>query len=160
MKEFSHLDSKGNAKMVNIKRKKNTNRKAIAKGKIFLDIDTINMILDKKISKGNVFDVSRIAAIMAIKKTSLLIPMCHSLLIEGIDVDFLINKEKLFIEVICNVEANYKTGVEMEALTGVSIALLTIYDMCKAVDKNMYITDIYLLKKIGGKSGNYIRKEI
>ena len=157
--KLSHINEKGDARMVSIDEKKETKRVAIAKGKIYLSAELLDLITDHKVPKGDVLSVGRIAGIMAAKETSHLIPMCHPLLIEGSSVTFEIMKEDGYIEGACQVKVSGKTGVEMEALTGVTVALLAIYDMCKAFDKNMVISDIRLIKKTGGKSGVYEREE-
>lgn len=157
--EFTHLDEQGKAKMVDVGGKDITTRTALATGKIILPTKILDAILDNSVPKGDVFSVARVAGIMAAKKTSSMIPMCHPLLINSCSVDFVIDKENNFIEAICTVKVDGKTGVEMEALTGVSFALLTIYDMCKGIDKGMTITDIILEKKSGGKSGIYERSK-
>lgn len=157
--EFTHLDEQGKAKMVDVGGKDITTRTALAIGKIILPTKILDAILDNSVPKGDVFSVARVAGIMAAKKTSSMIPMCHPLLINSCSVDFVIDKENNFIEAICTVKVDGKTGVEMEALTGVSFALLTIYDMCKGIDKGMTITDIILEKKSGGKSGIYERSK-
>lgn len=156
--ELSHLNEQGDAQMVFIDEKNYTKRIALAKGKIYLSSGLLNLITEHKVPKGDVLSVSRIAGIMATKETSRLIPMCHPLLIEGSSLTFEIIKDKGYIEAACEVKVSGKTGVEMEALTGVTVALLAIYDMCKAVDKNMFIGDVRLIKKIGGKSGVYKRE--
>ncbi len=158
MGEFSHIDEKGNVKMVDISDKEKTQRKADAKGIIKMDSDTLNRIKEDNINKGPVLETARVAAIMAVKNTSDTIPMCHPISIGGIDVKFSY-KDDSTIEIEVTVKSYDKTGVEMEALHGVSAAGLTIYDMCKAVDKDMVIGDIRLIEKIGGKSGHYVRTE-
>lgn len=156
--EFSHLDEQGKAKMVDVGGKGVTTRTAFATGKILVPAKIMEAILDKKVPKGDVFSVARVAGIMAVKGAAGLIPMCHPLPINSCSVDFMIDKENLLINASCEVKVDGKTGVEMEALTGVSVALLTIYDMCKGIDKGMTITDILLEKKTGGKSGTYERR--
>jgi len=158
MKKLSHLDKEGRAKMVDITRKPVTHRKAVAKGAVFMKPGTMKLIVDKKIPKGDVFSVARIAGIMAAKKTSELIPMCHPLEITAIDILFNRSPQKNKIDIESRVSIAGRTGVEMEALTAVSVAALAIYDMCKAVDKEMVISDIMLLEKRGGKSGIFKRK--
>ena len=155
MGEFTHFDSKGNAIMVDVSEKKDTLRVAVAKGSIFVGPEVLEAIVEDKVSKGDVLGVARIAGIMAAKQTSNLIPMCHPLFITKCSVDFNIDKDKSCIYAICTAATKGATGVEMEALTGVSVALLTIYDMCKAIDKSMEIGEIHLVKKSGGKSGDY-----
>ena len=158
--KLNHFDSKGNAIMVDVTEKNVTERKAIAKGKIFVNDETYKRILDGNMTKGDVLGVARIAGIMATKKTSDLIPMCHPLMLTKSQIDFEFNEEEKSITAISTVKLSGKTGVEMEALTGVNVALLTIYDMCKAIDKNMVISDIHLVEKTGGKSGNFIFENI
>ena len=146
--------------MVDVTEKNVTERKAIAKGKIFVNDETYKRILDGNMTKGDVLGVARIAGIMATKKTSDLIPMCHPLMLTKSQIDFEFNEKEKSITAISTVKLSGKTGVEMEALTGVNVALLTIYDMCKAIDKNMVISDIHLVEKTGGKSGNFIFENI
>ena len=154
---FTHFDEQGNAIMVDVSEKEVTSRVAAASGKICVNAEVMDAVLHQKVKKGDVLGVARIAGIMAVKQTPHLIPMCHTLLISKCSVDFEIDKEKLEIKAICTVKVEGKTGVEMEALTGVSVTLLTIYDMCKAIDKRMEITDIRLESKEGGKSGLFVR---
>ena len=158
--KLNHFDSKGNAIMVDVTEKNVTERKAIAKGKIFVNGETYKRILDGNMTKGDALGVARIAGIMATKKTSDLIPMCHPLMLTKSQIDFEFNEKEKSITAISTVKLSGKTGVEMEALTGVNVALLTIYDMCKAIDKNMGISDIHLVEKTGGKSGNFIFENI
>jgi len=150
-KILTHIDKKGNAKIVNISTKKITQRKAIAFGIIKVSSDVISIIKSDSNKKGDVLNVSKIAGIMAAKNTSSLIPLCHQITLENIDLDFKIDTKKNQINVTATVECFGKTGVEMESLTAVSVSLLTIYDMCKAIDKSMEIKEIYLLNKAGGK---------
>ena len=150
-KILTHIDKKGNAKIVNISTKKITQRKAIAFGIIKVSSDVISIIKSDSSKKGDVLNVSKIAGIMAAKNTSSLIPLCHPITLENIDLDFKIDTKKNQINVTATVECFGKTGVEMESLTAVSVSLLTIYDMCKAIDKSMEIKEIYLLNKAGGK---------
>lgn len=156
--KLTHFDEKGNAIMVDVSDKKETERIAIASGKILINDEILNAILNDSIEKGDVLGVARVAGIMAVKKTSDLIPMCHPLMITKCSIDFEVNEEEKFIEVICTTKLKGKTGVEMEALTGATVALLTIYDMCKAIDKSMEITDVHLVRKSGGKSGDFINE--
>ena len=153
--KLNHFDSKGNAIMVDVTEKNVTERKAIAKGKIFVNDETYKRILDGNMTKGDVLGVARIAGIMATKKTSDLIPMCHPLMLTKSQIDFEFNEKEKSITAISTVKLSGKTGVEMEALTGVHVALLTIYDMCKAVDKRMHMEGIHLCQKKGGKSGAF-----
>ncbi|MDO5714985.1 MAG: cyclic pyranopterin monophosphate synthase MoaC [Tissierellia bacterium] len=156
---FTHFDTKGNAQMVDVSQKAKTARFAIAGGKIYLSKNCFDRIFDQKIQKGDVLTVAQIAGIMGMKKTGELIPLCHPLFLSGSSIEFVPHPEESSIEVMAKVKTNGKTGVEMEALTGVSITLLTIYDMVKSVDKSMVIGDIKLLEKSGGKSGDYVRNE-
>ncbi|ADR18052.1 cyclic pyranopterin monophosphate synthase MoaC [Calditerrivibrio nitroreducens] len=155
--KLTHFDEEGRSRMVDVTEKSDTFRVAVASGKVYMKPETLKRILDKEIEKGDVFGVARVAAIMGLKKTSDLIPMCHPLNITGADVYFKPNTEESYVEITVSVKLTGKTGVEMEALTGVSVAALTIYDMCKAIDKEMTISDIMLLSKSGGKSGEFKR---
>lgn len=154
--KFTHFNEKGRAHMVEVSEKNDTKRVAVATGVINMKKETINLIKEGLIKKGDVLSVAQIGGIMGAKKTSELIPMCHNIFLTGADIRFNILDESIEIE--AEVKTVGKTGVEMEALTAVSLAALTIYDMCKAVDKDMTIGDIKLMKKTGGKSGEYIRK--
>lgn len=160
MIEFTHFDSQGNAVMVDVSSKDTTVRTAVAKGTIAVNSHVMEAVLNCSVKKGDVLGVARIAGIMAVKNTAFLIPMCHTITINKASVDFNIYKETGCIHAVCTVTAEGKTGVEMEALTGATTALLTVYDMCKAIDKHMEIKEVYLEKKTGGKSGDfYNRKE-
>jgi cyclic pyranopterin monophosphate synthase len=159
MDKLSHLDEQGRAKMVDVSDKDITNRIAVARGTIHMRTETLALILDDKIEKGDVFSVARVAGIMAAKKTSELIPMCHPLNITSVEIDLTPAKNPARVEIAASVRVSGKTGVEMEAMTAVSVAGLTIYDMCKAVDREMSIGEIRLVKKSGGKSGTFLRKE-
>ena len=158
-KDFTHFDNSGNAIMVDVSDKEVTSRAALAKGKIVMNNETILAILGGTAKKGDVLGVARIAGIMAAKKCYELIPLCHPLNFDKCTIDFSVNEIKNEIEASCNVNLYAKTGAEMEALTGVSVALLTIYDMCKALDRAMVITDIRLCEKSGGASGRFLREE-
>ena len=147
--KLTHFDSKGNAVMVDVSEKNITQRVAIAKGKIYVNKVVIEAIVNDTVEKGDVLGVARVAGIMGVKKTSELIPMCHPLMITKCSIDFNVNEEENYIEAVCTAKVNGKTGVEMEALTGVNVALLTIYDMCKAIDKTMEISEVHLAKKTG-----------
>lgn len=149
---LTHIDKKGNAKIVDISDKKITKRIAIASGKIYVTNKILEQIKNNEAKKGDILTVAKIAGIMAAKKTSDLIPLCHPLKIDDIQIIFDIDNSKKVIYAEAAVKCENKTGVEMEALTGISIALLTIYDMCKASTHDMKITDIRLIKKSGGKS--------
>lgn len=153
--KLTHFDKDGNAVMVDVTKKEKTERIAIATGKVKASKETITLIKNGEIGKGDVLGVARVAGIMAMKKTSDLIPMCHPIMINGCSIDFEIDEENSEIIITGTSKIFEKTGVEMEALTGVSVAALTIYDMCKAVDKRMVIDDIHLVKKTGGKSGEF-----
>ena len=153
--KLTHFDNKGNAVMVDVSNKNETERIAIATGTVKASSETIELIKSGQIGKGDVLGVARVAGIMAMKNTSNLIPMCHPVMITGSSIDFEIDSEKNEIIITATSKVVHKTGVEMEALTGVSIAALTIYDMCKAVDKRMVIGDVHLVKKLGGKSGGF-----
>lgn len=151
--KFSHVDSAGKARMVDVSSKDNTFRLARASGRIKLKPTTLRLIRENEIKKGDVIGVARIAGIQGAKKVSELIPLCHNLLLTDVEVEFRLKKNK--IEVESTVKCFGKTGVEMEALTAVACACLTIYDMCKGVDREMRIEDIFLLEKRGGRSGVY-----
>ena len=157
--EFTHFNDEGRAKMVDVSHKDKTERSATAHALVILNEVTYKMIIDKKMKKGDVLQVAQIAGIMAAKKTSDLIPMCHPIAITGVDMNFILDDENHSIEIEGTVKCTGETGVEMEALTAVSTAALTIYDMCKAVQKDIEITDIYLAEKLGGKSGIYRKGE-
>ncbi len=157
MSKLTHFNEEGRAKMVEVGHKLNTQREAICEGIIKMKPETLKRIIDHDIKKGDVLAVAQVAGIMSAKRTSDLIPMCHNIFLSGADVAFEIDEEKSRIIITATVKSTGKTGVEMEALTAVSVAGLTIYDMCKAIDKEMVISDICLLKKSGGKSGDYVR---
>lgn len=157
MSEFTHFDGEGNAIMVDVSDKKDTVREALAVGTIKLSRECYNKVKDGSMMKGDVLGIARVAGIMGAKKTSELIPLCHILNISKVTIDFAMNDEEHSITASCTAKTVGKTGVEMEALTGVNVCLLTIYDMCKAVDKGMEITDIKLMRKLGGKSGTWER---
>lgn len=155
--KLSHFDQKGNAIMVDVSEKNVTRRVAIASGRIKVNREVMEAVTKGTVEKGDVLGVARVAGIMAVKQTSHLIPMCHPLFIQKCSIDFEIDEAASEIKAQCMTKLEGKTGVEMEALTGVSVALLTIYDMCKAIDKSMVITDVRLEEKTGGKSGTYRR---
>jgi len=155
MTKLTHIGEDGAVKMVDVTDKAVTDREAVARGKIEMQLETLHLITEGKLPKGNVLETARIAGIMAAKRTSDIIPMCHPLTITGIDLDFEI--EGACIVASASVRVPDRTGVEMEALSAVSVALLTIYDMCKAVDRGMVINEICLLRKSGGHSGTYVR---
>jgi len=158
MKKLTHIDSEGRAKMVDVTDKPSTQRMARAKCSVYMKPETLRLIQDKKIPKGDVLCVARTAGIMAAKKTSELVPMCHPLNITSVDIKFDVDNNKNKIDIETVVKITGRTGVEMEALTAVSCAALTIYDMCKAVDRQMYISEIMLMEKKGGKSGLFKRR--
>lgn len=154
-KGLTHFDGEGNAVMVDVSGKDVTSRTATAKGSIRVNRAVMDAVVNHTAKKGDVLGVARVAGIMAVKQTSSLIPMCHTLLISKCSVDFETDRENLTITAFCTVKVEGKTGVEMEALTGASVALLTVYDMCKAIDKGMVLSDIHLVEKKGGKSGDF-----
>ena len=159
MSDLTHFDKDGNAIMVDVSDKPVTARVAVATGKIYVCQEIFEKIQRHEIAKGDVLGVARLAGIMATKHTSDLIPLCHPLPLTKCEVNFELKETEntlYYIEATCLVKTDGQTGVEMEALTGVQIALLTIYDMCKAVDKSMVITDVHLLSKSGGKSGDFL----
>jgi cyclic pyranopterin phosphate synthase len=151
---LTHIDKEGRAVMVDVGWKEETEREAVASGQVIMGKETMNLIRNGQMKKGDVLTVARIAGIMGAKRTSELIPLCHPLPLDKISVDLELDDEKNAIIIICTAKTTAKTGVEMEALTAVSVTALTIYDMCKAVDKTMQIQDIRLMKKTGGKSGD------
>ena len=153
--EFTHFDEQGNARMVDVGNKAETVREASARGSIFMSPLCLSMVKSGTMAKGDVLAVARVAGIMGAKRTSDLIPLCHQLNLTRLSVDFDFCEERNEIQAVCTARTTGKTGVEMEALTGVTTALLTIYDMCKAVDRGMEIGEIYLEHKSGGKSGEY-----
>ena len=158
MNKLTHIDDDGSIKMVDISEKEITTRFARGCGRIEMSPDTMDMLVSGKAKKGNVLETARLAGIMAAKKNSDLIPLCHPIKIKCVTIDFDIVSEKNFVNVFCEIKCSDATGAEMEALCGVSIACLTIYDMLKAVDKEMVIGNICLLEKSGGKTGHFIRK--
>lgn len=157
--ELTHFDAQGNAVMVDVTEKAITMRMAVATGKIKVNQAVFNAIQEGTVKKGDVLGVARVAGIMAAKKTFELIPMCHPLLLTKCSIEFTLHESELEVEAKCLVKVTGQTGVEMEALTGVNVALLTIYDMCKAMDKGMVISEVKLMEKQGGKSGHYLREE-
>lgn len=157
MSELTHFDERGRARMVDVGDKEETHRVAVARGEVRMRAETLRLIVEGRASKGDVLGVARVAAIMAAKKTHEIIPMCHPLMLTSIEVDFQPDEERSAVEVVARVETRGKTGVEMEALTAVSAAALTIYDMVKAVDRGMVIGEIRLEHKSGGRSGTWDR---
>ncbi len=158
-KDFTHFNEKGRAKMVNVGEKPVNVRTAVAAGRVYVNEETFALIKSGGMKKGDVLGVAQVAGIMGAKKTSDIIPMCHPIMINGIDIDLSLNEELLSVDVTASVSVDERTGVEMEALSAVSIACLTVYDMCKAVQKDMVISDIRLMKKTGGVHGDFERKE-
>jgi cyclic pyranopterin phosphate synthase len=159
MAKLSHLDADGKARMVDVSGKDVTKRIAAARGTIFMRAETLSLIMEKKVEKGDVFSVARVAGIMAAKKTFELIPMCHPLNITSVEIELTPQQDPPRVEIEAVVKVTGKTGVEMEAMTAVAVAGLTIYDMCKAVDREMTLSEVRLVKKSGGKSGAFIRTE-
>jgi cyclic pyranopterin phosphate synthase len=157
MAELSHLDSKGRANMVDVSEKPNTDRTAVASGRILMDASTMDLIEAGDNKKGDVLATARIAGIQAAKRCSELIPLCHPLMLSSVKVELELDREQSAVTIKAVCKVNGQTGVEMEALTAVSVAALTVYDMCKAVDKNMTISDICLQEKSGGRSGHFTR---
>ena len=159
MARLSHLDSEGRARMVDVTDKDATSRVAVARGMICMRPETLDMIVEKKVAKGDVFSVARVAAMMAAKKTPDLIPMCHPLNITSVELSLTPERNPARVEIEAVVKVTGQTGVEMEAMTAVAVCGLTIYDMCKAADREMSMGEIRLVKKSGGKSGTFSRKE-
>jgi len=161
MQRLTHFDKKGRAKMVDVSKKKETMREAVVRGSVFMNPKTFKSILSGKIAKGDVFAVAKVAGIMAAKKTSEIIPMCHPLNLSHVEVNFYPFEKESRIDIEAKVRIKAQTGVEMEGFVAVATAGLTIYDMCKAIDRGMVLSDIHLVKKTGGKSGTYAvrRKE-
>jgi len=159
MARLTHLDSEGCARMVDMTERDITHRIAVARGTVFMRPETLTMIVEKRVEKGDVFSVARVAGIMAAKKTSELIPMCHPLNITSVEIFLNPDEKPARVEIEAVVKVAGQTGVEMEAMTAVAVCGLTIYDMCKAVDREMTLSDIRLVKKRGGKSGIFVRQE-
>lgn len=153
MEELTHIDAEGKPRMVDISGKPDTPRQAVAKGSLWMKPATLELIQKKEVAKGDVLDVAKLAGIMAAKQTPQLIPLCHPILIGEINLEFSLDEKSSRIEITTTVKSTGKTGVEMEALTATAVAALTIYDMCKAVDRGMKIENIRLVSKSGGKSG-------
>lgn len=158
MGEFSHFNEEGRAKMVDVGGKDVTKRTAVAVGRVLVNKECFDLIKSGGLKKGDVLGTAQIAGIMGAKKTSEVIPMCHPIMINGADIRFRLNEEDLAVEIRSEVKCSGVTGVEMEALTAVSIAALTVYDMCKAIQKDMVIDQIHLVSKSGGKSGDFFWK--
>lgn len=158
--DLTHINDQGRARMVDVSDKEETHREAIAACNVYMKPKTLARIKEGTMKKGDVLSVAQVAGIMGAKSTSSIIPMCHPIMISGCDISFNLDFEKNRVEITATVKNSGQTGVEMEALTAVSIAGLTIYDMCKAIDKEMIVSDVMLLRKIGGKSGVFERKLI
>ena len=158
MGDFTHLNEEGRARMVDVSDKEDTKREAVACGSVFMKPETLSLIKEGRIKKGDVLAVAQVAGIQGAKRTSDMIPMCHNIFLSGSDLSFQLDEEKGEVYIQAKVTCTGKTGVEMEALTAVSMAALTIYDMCKAVDREMVMSNIMLLEKKGGKSGVFVRK--
>lgn len=159
MAELTHFNDEGRAKMVDVSAKDVTLRTATAGGTVILSGETFALVESGRMKKGDVLAVAQVAGIMAAKKNAELIPMCHPIALTGVDISFVLDREKHTIDISATVRCKGETGVEMEALTAVSVTALTIYDMCKAAQKDIVIDNIRLLSKTGGKSGDYLRKE-
>ena len=157
--DFTHFDDRGNARMVNVGEKPETLRTAVAAGRVIVNQKTFELIRTGGMKKGDVLTVAQIAGIMAAKRTPEIIPMCHPILLSGIEVALELNEVECAVDIRAEVTCSGQTGVEMEALTAVSAAALTVYDMCKAVQRDMIIDDIRLLRKTGGQSGSFIRED-
>ena len=155
--DFTHFNDNGRARMVDVSEKSDTVRTAVAAGRVKMNRETFALVKTGGMKKGDVLGAAQIAGIMAAKRTPDLIPMCHTLLLSGVDLDLALNEDDCTVDITATVKCTGQTGVEMEALTAVSVAALTVYDMCKAVQRDMEITDIRLLKKTGGKSGVFER---
>jgi len=158
MPKLTHFDKKGRAKMVDVSEKSETLREAVVRGSVFMNPRTFKAIRSGKISKGDVLAVAKVAGIMAAKKTSEVIPMCHPLNLAHVEINFYPFQKESRIDIEARVKIKARTGVEMEGLVAVAVAGLTLYDMCKAIDRGMVISDIHLVKKTGGKSGTYTAK--
>lgn len=159
MGDFTHFNTQGRAKMVDVSGKTATAREAVARGRVLLSAETFELITSGKIEKGDVLAVAQVAGIMAAKRTPDIIPMCHPITLTGVDISFELDAESSSVTIEATARCTGETGVEMEALTAVSAAALTIYDMCKAVQKDIVIENIFLVKKTGGKSGIYQRSD-
>ena len=158
--DFTHFDHRGNARMVQVGEKETTKRQAVAAGRVLVNARTYELIRTGGVKKGDVLTVAQIAGIMGAKKTADLIPMCHNIMLTGVDLELSLNEEMRSVDIVATATCTGVTGVEMEALTAVTTAALTVYDMCKAVQRDMVIDDIRLLRKSGGQSGDFIREEL
>ena len=155
MEDFTHFNENGRARMVDVSEKPETVRTAVAFGRVLVNADTFALIRSGGMKKGDVLTTAQIGGIMGAKRTSDIIPMCHNVPLSGVDIDFHMNEDDLAVEITATAKCAGQTGVEMEALTAVSVAALTVYDMCKAVQRDIVIDRICLLRKSGGKSGNF-----
>ena len=158
MGRLTHVDEKGRARMVDVGGKPDTERVAIARGRVLMKPATLSLITSGKVAKGDVFAVARVGAIMAAKRTSEIVPLCHPVPVTSLSADLWPGSDGASVEIEVTARCTGKTGVEMEALTGVSAAALTVYDMCKAVDRDMVVSDVRLVYKAGGKSGEFLRE--
>jgi cyclic pyranopterin monophosphate synthase len=159
MGELTHLDAHGHARMVDVGSKEITQREAVARGSILMQPETLALILTNNVPKGDVLAAARIAGIMAAKRTSDLIPLCHPLPLTAIHIELVADQQQHVLRIEATARCSGQTGVEMEALTAVTVAALTVYDMCKAVDRGIRITDIHLARKTGGKSGDFVAEQ-
>ena len=159
MKDFTHFNEEGRAKMVNVGEKPPTVRTAVAAARVLVNRETFDLIRSGGMKKGDVLTVAQVAGVMGAKRTPELIPMCHPILIDGVDLKLRLDEERCSVEITAAVSCDGRTGVEMEALTAAATAALTVYDMCKAVQKDMVITDLRLLEKTGGVHGDFRREE-
>lgn len=159
MEDFTHFDDRGRARMVDVGEKTPTRRRALAGARVYVSRDTLALIRDGGMKKGDVLAVAQVAGIMGAKRTAELIPMCHPVQVEGIDLTLTLDEARCCVDIRAAVRCDGRTGVEMEALTAVSAAALTVYDMCKAVQRDMVISDVRLLEKTGGVHGDFIREE-
>jgi len=156
---LTHVDERGRARMVDVSPKPATTRTAVAAGRVVLGEEAFNLVKENRIQKGDVLTVANVAGVMGAKRTSLLVPLCHDVVLQNVEIDFEMDDETSAVVVKAIAKTQGPTGVEMEALTAVSIAALTIYEMCKSVSKDISVTDVRLLAKSGGQSGDYIRTE-
>ena len=159
MEDFTHFDDRGQARMVDVGEKTPTRRRALAGARVYVSQDTLALIRDGGMKKGDVLAVAQVAGIMGAKRTAELIPMCHPVQVEGIDLTLTLDEARCCVDIRAAVRCDGRTGVEMEALTAVSAAALTVYDMCKAVQKDIVISDVRLLEKTGGVHGDFTREE-
>ncbi|MFO8049293.1 MAG: cyclic pyranopterin monophosphate synthase MoaC [Desulfosudaceae bacterium] len=155
MSEFTHIDEKGQSRMVDVTDKEDTHRVAVATGAVSMSRELFETLENRNVKKGNVLETARVAGIMGAKRTAELVPMCHPLNLTHVAVDFFPDRDKQLLRIEARAETRGKTGVEMEAITAVSVAAITVYDMCKSYDKAMIISDIHLVEKTGGKSGRF-----